>query len=389
MGITDFSALPEAQRSIVAQFTQKFKSLDLAAVPVNVELGPVVTAYYFKPHHSIPLAKVLNKSEDFALAAGVDKVNIQRIRGDVVIFAANNDRKFVDYKEYLNWYLTDEKTLSQRIPIPLGIDHIGVKQSVDLTELPHILLAGSTGSGKSVFESAIIASLGVRFTREEVELILVDTKQLDLPLFSRMPNVVEVCTELMEYIRMMEALISEARQRMQTLQGATCRNIQEYHAMGYKMPYKVLIIDEFADLLEQDREAKREKYSDASECAKVDDQLKRLVQIARAVGIHIIAGTQRTSVKVVSGDIKANFPCRVSLKLPTGFDSVTILGEYGAETLLGKGDMLISMPDSEVLQRYHGPFVKASDISWIITELDYIRDMYKTIRAQTRKEGAA
>jgi S-DNA-T family DNA segregation ATPase FtsK/SpoIIIE len=389
MGITDFSALPEAQRSIVAQFTQKFKSLDLAAVPVNVELGPVVTAYYFKPHHSIPLAKVLNKSEDFALAAGVDKVNIQRIRGDVVIFAANNDRKFVDYKEYLNWYLTDEKTLAQRIPIPLGIDHIGVKQSVDLTELPHILLAGSTGSGKSVFESAIIASLGVRFTREEVELILVDTKQLDLPLFSRMPNVVEVCTELMEYIRMMEALISEARQRMQTLQGATCRNIQEYHAMGYKMPYKVLIIDEFADLLEQDREAKREKYSDASECAKVDDQLKRLVQIARAVGIHIIAGTQRTSVKVVSGDIKANFPCRVSLKLPTGFDSVTILGEYGAETLLGKGDMLISMPASEVLQRYHGPFVKASDISWIITELDYIRDMYKTIRAQTRKEGAA
>jgi S-DNA-T family DNA segregation ATPase FtsK/SpoIIIE len=170
---------------------------------------------------------------------------------------------------------------------------------------------------------------------------------------------------------------------MQILQGAACRNIQEYHAMGYKMPYKVLIIDEFADLLEQDREAKSEKFSTASEYPKVDDQLKRLIQIARAGGIHVIAGTQRTSVKVVSGDIKANFPCRISLKLPTGFDSRTILGVDGAETLLGKGDMLVNLPDSETLRRYHGPFVKLQDITWIISELDYIRDMYRTIRKYT------
>jgi S-DNA-T family DNA segregation ATPase FtsK/SpoIIIE len=378
----DFEQLSPEQRSLISIFTQKFKSLDLAAIPVQIEPGPVVTAYYFKPHHSIPLSKILNKSEDFALAAGTDKITIQRIKGDIILFVANEKREFVDYKDYLNWYLTNEKALKQHIPIPLGIDHLGAKQSLDLVDMPHILLAGSTGSGKSVFESAIIASLGVRFSLAQLEMILVDTKQLDLTLFQRMPNVVEVCTDLMGYINMMERLIRTCRSRMNTLRGAACRNIQEFHKMGYNMPYIILVIDEFGDLLEQDRAAKKEKFNTASEFATVDDQLKRLVQIARAAGIHVIAGTQRTSVKVVSGDIKANFPCRISLKLPTGFDSRTILGEDGAETLLGKGDMLVKMPESEVLTRYHGPFVRSQDIAWIASELDYIRDMYRTIRGE-------
>jgi S-DNA-T family DNA segregation ATPase FtsK/SpoIIIE len=369
---TDFT---EEQRNNILWLTTKLVGLSVEANFEKLEVGPVVSGYYFKLGAATPVRKLVSMSEDFALSLGADKVNIQRVGGHVVIFIPNKDRKVVDYKALLHWYMNDETTQRMELPIPVGLDHRGNQCSLDLVDMPHILIAGSTGSGKSVFESSVICSLAYFKSSDSLHFYLVDTKRVDLPLFSTLPHVKCVADDLEKFHGMMSEIMLETRRRLNLLQGAGCRKIQDYHKLGYALPYMVIIMDEFGDLMELDHAAK--KAGQFEDCPSVSSWIKQAVQIGRAAGVHIIACTQRSSVKVVSGDIKANLPCRIALRLPTGTDSRTILGVQGAENLLGKGDMLIQRPERDVVERFHGPFVSMNDIAELITNYEQIRSVFK------------
>jgi S-DNA-T family DNA segregation ATPase FtsK/SpoIIIE len=376
----------QEQLVTIAAFTKKLIGLGIEAQILRLEQGPIVTGYYFKLANSVPIAKILNKAEDFALAAGAEKVDIQRLGGEIAIFVKNAIPQYIEFKDYMHWYCSDPALDKMVLAIPVGVDTLGNKFAFDLVEQPHILLAGATGSGKSVFEAAILNSLAVRKSPAELQIYLVDTKQLDLPLFSKLQHVQEVITNLETFHDLMNKLLLTHQNRTNIIGGASCRNILEYNKLvgnsKQRLRHILLLIDEFGDLLMADREAHKDKKSDIGKLPTVEFWLQRLVQVSRATGIHVIAGTQRTSVKVINGDIKANFPCRISLFLPTEADSRTILGTGGAENLLGKGDMLIQYPSSEQLKRYHGPFVHTNDIANIIEQNEFIRNQYQSMRGE-------
>ena len=366
---------PEQTNNVVA-LIQKLQGLGISAKISSIEQGPVVTAYLFDLGHDEPINRILKRAEDFALSLGADKVIVQRIKDKIAIFVPNKERQIVDYKDILHWYLNDEKCQKATIPIPLGVDFHGEKTFLDLVEMPHCLITGSTGSGKSVFEAAIISSLVYRFDPSDLNLYLVDTKQLDLPLFKELPHVKTVADNLDDFHNMMHYIMPEIRRRNGVMQNASVRNITDYHTMmGSKssMPFIILMLDEFGDLMDLDnlyRKADKDKYEATP---TVSQWLKQVVQIGRAAGVHIIACTQRASVKIITGDIKANLPCRIALRLPTRVDSTTILGTGGAENLLGKGDMLVQRPEKDVIERFHGPFVSMNDIQQLIVGYDMIK----------------
>lgn len=381
--------LSQEQAAISIAFLQKLVGLGIDAKLQRVEPGPVVTGYHFTLAHAVPLSKIMKKAEDFALAAACEKVTITRIGGEVVIFAANKNRRLVEFKDYMYWFCTDKEVAKMKIPIALGVDYHGNKAAFDLVDAPHVLLAGETGSGKSVLEAAILCSLTVARKPSQIRIHLVDTKQLDLPLFSKLPHINTVVTELKQYHKLMDALLNEHYRRAEKLKNMACRNIREYHGMmgeEKSMPFWLVMIDEFADLIEQDRAAKKAGDEELEALPNADKWLQRIAQVCRATGIHVIAGTQRSSVKIINGDIKANFPCRISLRLPTEADSRTILGQQGAENLLGKGDMLVQRADSEVLKRYHGPFVDLTDIGTIIDQEEILRDQFAAARGVSVEE---
>lgn len=369
---------------IAASFIHKLDGLGVKGTLQKIEDGPIVTGFYFKLHNSVPISRILNKAEDFALAAGADSVNIQRIGGEIVIFASKNaaERRTVDFKDTLDFIVRDKECQKAIIPIALGVDHTGKNSFLDLTLCPHLLLAGTTGSGKSVLESAILATLAVARSPRQLEIYTVDLKQLDLPLFADLPIVKQSATTLSEYLMLMTDILKMHEKRATSLRNASVRSLREYNALvgpENAYPYIMILIDEFAELIMQDREAKKDEENIASAYSKADFLLQRIAQIGRATGIHIIAATQRTSVKIINGDIKANFPCRISLRLPTGVDSRTILGIEGAENLLGKGDMFVQYPEKEALERFHGPFVKHEDIVQIVANWQDIKMMYAGI----------
>ena len=375
----------QEQLRTMAQFEQKLKGLGINGRVMDIVTGPIVTVYKIQLGNSVPINKILNKAEDFALAAGCEKVLIQRTGSLIAVFAANKERKDVDFKDTLNFLMTDEKAKKAVIPIPLGVDYTGVHSFIDLVQCPHILLAGSTGSGKSVFEAAIISCLQVARDSRELQVNLVDTKQLDLPLFQSLPFIDECCTNLEQYLRMMQGVLHEHGRRSEKLRNASVRSIDDYNALvgrDNSLPRVLILIDEFADLIMQDREARRDKDHPCNEFPKADFLLQRVAQVGRATGIHIIAATQRTSTKIINGDIKANFPCRISLRLPTYADSFTILGTGGAENLLGCGDMLVQTPGSEEVKRYHGPFVRHKDILYVVNEYKQIKEIYSMLDLQ-------
>jgi len=374
------------QATNISKFIAKMLGLRIHAKILRVEEGPVVTTYYFELGAAVPIAKILSKEEDFALAAGVDTLTITRIGGEIVFFVPNEVRKVIEFKDYLNWYLLDKEVSKMSIPIPLGVDHVGKFSAIDLVELPHLLLAGATGSGKSVYECAILCSISTLRTGRNIRFILVDTKQMDLPLFSSLPHIDRIVTTLHDYFAMMDDLMAEYRTRQQRIIAAGVRNIREYNTLvgpENAMPFIVLLIDEYGDLKLQDDAERKGASDDRKAVPKVNEYMQRLVQVCRAVGIHVILGTQRTSTDIIDGSIKANFQARISLRLPSQIDSRTILDTSGAETLLGKGDMLLLSPNSEKLQRFHGPFVDLSDIAMILAELDNIREMYKGLRERS------
>lgn len=366
---------PEQTTNILA-LVQKLQGLGVDAKPSSIETGPVVTAYLFDLGAGESIKRIMNKAEDFALSLEVDKVIIQRIKGKIAIFIPNKERTIVDYKDVLHWYLNDPLVREAKIPIPLGVDFHGEKSFFDLADMPHCLITGSTGSGKSVYEAAIISSLVYYFSSSELHIYLVDTKKLDLPLFKELNHVKVVADDLDNFHTMMFGIMTEIRRRNSVLQGASCRNIHDYHRMQGNiacMPYIVLMLDEFGDLMKLDetyRRADKEKYEATP---TVQSWLTQCSAIARAAGVHIIACTQRADVKTISGTIKTNLPCRIALRCTNQVDSRTILDTGGAENLLGKGDMLVKIPETDVLKRFHGPFVSMNDIQSLIYNYEQIK----------------
>lgn len=373
----NIESLSDSQKQIVFKIAKTFVNFGLQAKIVTVINGPVVTGYGFNLLGSTQIANVSARRQDIALALGVDSVTIARAKDVLILYVPNVDRQIVDFKDYLHWYMHDELCIAAKLPLPLGIDPEGNKRFLELTDCPHVLISGQTGSGKSILESAFITCLVTKYSSDDLKLYLVDTKQVDLPLFTKLPHVVRCAKSASEYFKLMSQLYSISKQRLAHFNIESVRNIEEYKTKTSKqMSYIVLVIDELANLLDEDNAIRsgmdrREK----AETPSVADELKSLAQICRAAGIHIVCGTQRSSVKIVNGDIKVNFPCRIALRLPSYTDSRTILDQGGAENLLGKGDMLVKQPGLDTLQRYHGPFVKLSDIEYIVSNLDTIREV--------------
>jgi S-DNA-T family DNA segregation ATPase FtsK/SpoIIIE len=368
-----FMEITKDQSDTMLKLTMKMVALGIKATFSRLEPGPIITGYYFKPNAAQPLAKLEKHEEDFALAAEQETVTIRRDKGEVIIFVPNKERKVIDFKQALygiDMYKHSAACPSIEIPILLGVNHLGGEAFMDLTTCPHILMAGSTGSGKSTFQAAIVCSLAVVTEPSELNLYLIDTKKLDLPLFKDLPHVMSVADDINAARQVFQDLLDLTRKRYNIFQAERVRNVAEYRrSTGHKIPYRVLIIDELADLLALDKD-----YCDIVEDAKpIKKYLQELSQIARAAGTHIIAATQRPSVKIIDGDTKNNFPTRIGLKMPTWQDSTTVLGEPGAETLLGKGDMFVKRVDSNVLERYHGPHVQLSDISEIVNNLEAVK----------------
>lgn len=357
--------------TIAEKIYYKLTALGINKVKVGEAIaGPIITGYPISFHSSTPINKILSKEEDIALALNVESIDIRRVKGNLVIFVPNEDRKIVDFKNALYWFLKDEEVDKMSIPILIGMDFQGNKAAIDLQKQPHILIAGSTGSGKSIFESSIISALVMKKKPEELDLYIVDPKRVDLTLFENLPHVKRMVRTASEWSDLINYLYEEVQNRNKFLERANCRNILEFNAKvgNYtkgRMKFKVLIIDELADLIIK---GKLEEIN-------VIAGLCALIQVCRAAGVHVIACTQRTTVDVVSGTTKVNFPTRIALRLPTKTDSRTILDENGAEMLLGKGDMLIKSESSDELHRYHAPFVKMSDIELILAEQDKIKEV--------------
>lgn len=362
-------AVSEEQAYTILALAKKFNGLSINTTFSYLEEGPVITTYYFKLGSEVPIAKVMNKGEDFALACGVQAVIIQRKEGLLGLQIPNKTRLVVNFDSCLDNIFMAPFHYRQVLPILLGEDSKGNTSSFDLTESPHLLIAGTTGAGKSVLLSSILGALATVRASEELRLILVDTKQVDLTLFASLPHVESTITDADMFATELIKLTELVRERMALMKGVA-RNIREYNKLtGQALPYYVAVIDEYADIVDT--------------LPSINKLLKQLIQISRAAGIHVIMATQRPSVKVIPGDIKANLGTRIALRLPSQIDSRTILNEGGAENLLGKGDMLVDSPCIEGgLQRYHGPFIDLEHIARILVQSDMIRGMYRMRKEQ-------
>jgi DNA segregation ATPase FtsK/SpoIIIE, S-DNA-T family len=367
--------MTEPEAATIALLLKKLGALNISGAFKSTESGPIVSTYYFTLGADVPIAKILKAEEDLALAVGAPSVLVSRIGGQIAIAIPNKVKEVVSYDNCIHTLLTDN---TLKLPIMLGVSTRGIPASLDLTECPHILVAGSTGGGKSVLLSAIISGLVTVKTSKELKLMLVDTKQLDLPLFESSPHVVESADTLDKVRALLDRLHMIVRQRTAKMKGVA-RNLAEYNALelGPHLPYYVVIIDELADVLMQDRS--RGKGVKGYE--KAEHKLQSLLQICRASGIHVICATQRPSVEIITGDIKANMPTRIALRLPSGSDSRTVLNEYGAEQLLGKGDMLVQSPIFDSVVRFHGPFVSMDHIANVLINTNSIRESYRLMNA--------
>jgi S-DNA-T family DNA segregation ATPase FtsK/SpoIIIE len=337
----------------------------------SVMAGPMVTLYEFKPAPGEKLNRIVKLSEDLALALKAESLRIIKNipgKGVMGIEVPNKKRERV----YLKEILQSEEYLSSRPPltISVGMDILGRPIVTDLSKMPHLLIAGTTGSGKSVSLNAMILSLLYRTTPEELRLILVDPKMLEFNPYDGIPNLLHpVVTQPRDAAKVLRWAVAEMEGRYRLMMENGVRNIDSYNNMVRKrrsarknddesslLPFIVIVIDELSDLM-------------LSSAREVEEAITRLSQMARASGIHLIVATQRPSVDVVTGVIKANFPCRISFKVSSRYDSYTILGQYSAEFLLGQGDMLFLRPGPEGLVRVHAPYVSEDEIKRVVSFL--------------------
>ena len=335
----------------------------------KVSHGPVVTLNEFEPAAGVKVSKIINLSDDIARNTSSESARIAIIPGSntVGIELPNNFRENVYLSEILN--NPDFKRKEIKLPIALGKNISGKPIVGDLTSMPHLLIAGTTGSGKSVCINTIILSLLYRHTPDKCKFILIDPKMLELSTYEGIPHLLcPVITEAKKAASVLGWVVKEMESRYRLMTKEGVRNIDGYNAKHkLPMPYIVVVVDEMSDLM-------------LVAGKEIENYIQKLSQMARAAGIHIIMATQRPSVDVITGTIKANFPTRISFQVTSKIDSRTILGEQGAEQLLGKGDMLY-MSSANRIVRIHAPFVSDNEIEKINNSLrsqaepDYIDEI--------------
>jgi len=370
-----------------ARILYKLSQLNFSATFERMEEGPILRTFYFQPSLDALFSRVSGKDEEIAAALATDSARLYRAGGLLAAEIPRPDRQIIRFDQCLHQMLADKEIRKMALPLLMGQSPKGERLYADLAAQPHLFVAGSTGSGKSVYISQLIASLALFRDPSELQFTLVDTKNLDLVLFKGLEHIREVITDIPTLRQRLSELLGEVRRRTSIMSGLA-RNMQEYNKLGMqRFPFKVLIVDELADVMETDaaERASWDKKTRGEEPA-VSALLKSITQISRAAGIHIVMATQRPSVKMITGDsrigfgdIKANFPARVCFKLPTMADSRVVLDENGAESLLGKGDYLYKIAGSDLLQRAHSAFVSMDDIALILNSHEHIRGMYAAI----------
>ncbi len=323
----------------------------------KISHGPVVTLNEFEPAAGVKVSKIINLSDDIARNTSSESARIATIPGSntVGIELPNNIRENVYLKEILTF--SDFKKKDIKLPIALGKSISGNPIVGDLSSMPHLLIAGTTGSGKSVCINTIILSLLYRHTPDKCKFILIDPKMLELSTYEGIPHLIcPVITEAKKAASVLGWVVKEMESRYRLMTKEGVRNIDGYNAKHkLPMPYIVVVVDEMSDLM-------------LVAGKEIENYIQKLSQMARAAGIHIIMATQRPSVDVITGTIKANFPTRISFQVTSKIDSRTILGEQGAEQLLGKGDMLY-MSSANRIVRIHAPFVSDIEIEKVNNSL--------------------
>jgi S-DNA-T family DNA segregation ATPase FtsK/SpoIIIE len=367
-------------KETAARIKSKFDEFNVFGNVVQINPGPVVTTFEFKPEAGIKYSRITNLSEDLCLGLQAESILIERIPGKptVGIEVPNTRRELIGLRQMLE---SEEFAQSHsHLTIPLGKDINGRIRVASLEAMPHLLIAGSTGSGKSVMINSMIMSILYKATPDEVRLIMVDPKRVELGMYENIPHLLTpVITDPKKATNALRNAVLEMERRLRLLAEWGVRNIDQYNKKVRKMqeeprslfeeqegtredwsllPYILILIDELADLM-------------MIEGRNVEESVTRLAQMARAVGMHLVLATQRPSVDVITGLIKANFPARLSFRVATRVDSRTILDVMGAEHLLGKGDMLFLPPGSSRLTRLHGAFVTE-------TEINRVTDFWKT-----------
>jgi S-DNA-T family DNA segregation ATPase FtsK/SpoIIIE len=343
---------------------EKCAEFGVAGKVEQINPGPVVTTFEFRPDAGVKYSRVTGLADDLCLAMAAESILIERMPGKstVGIQVPNHGRETIWLRDVVECESFAQS--KSRLAIALGKDISGRIVTGDLASMPHVLIAGSTGSGKSVAINAMIMSVLFKSTPEQVRMILVDPKRVELGMYEGIPHLfTPIITEAKLAANALRNAVREMERRLKLLAANHVRNIDQFNKLfdggseylfedvnQEPLPYIIIIIDELADLMMLDR-------------ANVEESITRLAQMARAVGIHLVLATQRPSVDVITGLIKANVPTRMSFRLATKVDSRTIIDSNGAESLLGKGDMLFLPPGTSRLQRVHAPFVTEKEIS--------------------------
>ncbi len=317
-----------------------------------VHPGPIVTMYEFEPAAGVKINRIVALSDDLALALKAQSVRIAPIPGKAAIGieVPNKQRETVILREILS--SEGFKKSKSRLTIALGKEIAGNPVIADLSKMPHLLVAGATGAGKSVSINAMVMSILYKATPHEVKMLMVDPKLLELSAYDDIPHLISpVITNPKEAAEALRKMVIEMERRYRVLAEKASRNIDNYNLKATdeeRLPYIIIIIDELADLM----------FTAPND---VEDSIARLTQMGRASGIHLILATQRPSVDVITGIIKANFPARISFQVSSKVDSRTILDSHGAEQLLGKGDMLLMLPGARII-RVHGAYIAEKEI---------------------------
>jgi S-DNA-T family DNA segregation ATPase FtsK/SpoIIIE len=362
-------------KDIAARIKSKFEEFNVLGAVVQINPGPVVTTFEFKPEAGIKYSRITTLTEDLCLGLHAESILIERIPGKptVGIEVPNTRREVISLREILE---SDEfQNSASRLTFPLGKDINGRIRVAALESMPHLLIAGSTGSGKSVMLNSMIMSILYKSTPEEVRMIMVDPKRVELGIYEGIPHLMTpVITDPKKATNALRNAVLEMERRLKLLASQGVRNIDQFNRKVRQLqleprnlfaeddageedlsplPYILILIDELADLMMVER-------------GNVEEAVTRLAQMARAVGMHLVLATQRPSVDVITGLIKANFPARISFRVATRVDSRTILDVMGAEHLLGKGDMLFLPPGSSRLVRVHGAFVTEIEAARVV-----------------------
>ncbi|MGH9750679.1 MAG: DNA translocase FtsK, partial [Candidatus Polarisedimenticolia bacterium] len=390
--------------------TEKCREFDVTGQVIAIQPGPVVTVFEFKPDPGVKYSRIVSLADDLCLAIEAESIRIDRIAGKstVGIEVPNKSREVISLRELLS----SERFQKPGSPLTLalGKEINGEPYYADLARMPHLLVAGSTGSGKSVCLNTVITSILYKSSPDEVKFIMIDPKRLELGVYENIPHLLTpLVTETKKASNALRWATLEMERRYKQLAEAGVRSIDQFNIVMRRemkerggdgvgrpapgaaapsrpagtaeakgpLPYIVILVDELADLM-------------MTTGVEVEEAITRLAQMARAVGIHLILSTQRPSVDIITGVIKANFPCRIAMRVSSKVDSRTILDSNGAESLLGQGDMLFVPPGSARLIRLHGPLVTETEAARIVAFLKkQAKPQYDESVTREEAQGAA